>query len=317
MPGLHPTAMTLPNDIASKLASAKAGATVVLPPGRHVIDRPLVLTRSIRIRGAVDGSTVLDGEGKSELFTLLGSGNSYAFETLTLQAGSGRQGGAISAPNRNAVEFEGCRFADNVSEIGGGAAVLWHARGLFRRCVFERNKSLCGGALAVGKDCDLMLDRCVFVENEADAGGAIFIDDTAALEIRSCTFVRNVATRGECGNALFVFGTSNEGPSAFIANTLFAEDGAISGDAGGGMVFLTHSVIPRDLFPRKGFKDVGKNTLGPVEMVDLGGGAWALAKTSPAAGTADPIRIEPGAVDICGSPLIKAGLASPGALASV
>jgi hypothetical protein len=52
-------------------------------------------------------------------------------------------------------------------------------------------------------------------------------------------------------------------------------------------------------------------------MVDLGGGAWALSKTSPAAGTGDPVRIEAGAVDICGSPLIKAGLASPGALASV
>ncbi len=309
--------MTTTTDIAGKLAAAKAGSTVVLPAGRHVIKKPLVLTRSVRVRGADDGSTVLDGEGASTLFMLLGNGNTFTFETLTLQAGAGRQGGAISAPNRNSVSFEGCRFADNKSEVGGGAAVLYHARGVFRRCVFERNGSMCGGALGVGKDCDLTLDRCVFVGNTAEAGGAIFIDDTAALEIRSCTFVRNVATRPECGNALYVFGTSDVGPSAFIANALFAEDSAISGDAGGGMVFLTHSVVPRDLFPRKGFKDVGKNTPGPVEMVDLGGGAWALSKTSPAAGTADPGRIEPGAVDICGSPLIKAGLASPGALASV
>jgi Right handed beta helix region len=314
MPGTSPTEME-PLDLDARFATAREGSTLVLPPGRHVIESPIVLTKSLNVRGASDGSTVLDGGRTSTLFQLLGNGNTFSFQTLTFQSGYGRQGGAFSAPNRNAISFEGCRFADNVTEVGGGAAVLYHARGYFRRCIFERNVSLCGGALGVGKDCDLLLDRCVFVENRAEAGGAIFVDDSAALEIKSCTFVRNVATRSECGNAIFVFGTATDGPSSFIANTIFAEEGDLSGDAGGGMVFVTHSVVPVDLFPRKGFKDVGRNVVGPVELVDLGAGAWALDPASPAVGGGDVTRIEAGAVDICGASLIQGTSASPGALA--
>lgn len=308
-------------DIVARFAAAKEGSTLVLPPGRHVIDEPIVLTRSLHVRGAPDGTTVLDGGAKSTIFQLLGNQNTFSFETLTFQSGYGRQGGAISAPNRNAIAFEGCRFADNGAEVGGGAAILYHARGSFRRCIFERNTSMCGGSLGVGKDCDILLDRCLFVDNRAEAGGGIFVDDSAALEIKSCTFVRNVATRAECGNAMFVFGTAMEGPSSFIANCIFTEEGALSGDAGGGMVFVTHSVVPADLFPRKGFKDVGRNVVGPVDLVDLGAGAWALDAASPVAGAGDAARIEAGAVDVCGSPLIQehgqGQRASPGALAPV
>ncbi len=313
MPGLQSTMTS--TDLVAKIASAKEGATVVLPPGRHDVFSPIVLTKSVRVRGADDGSTVLDGGNEGAIFMLLGNRNRYGFETLTFQSAGGRQGGAIVAPNRNEVEFEGCRFADNHTTVGGGAGVLYHARGVFRRCVFERNVSMCGGALGIGKDCDLALDRCVFIDNRADAGGALFVDDTAALEIKSCTFVRNVAIQEACGAALYVFGTAQEGPSAFIANTIFTEEGALSGDTGGGMVFVTHSVVPKDAFPRKGFKDVGGNHAGAVELVDLGGGAFALSRSSPAAGIADLKRLDPRAIDIRGEPLIQGSRASPGALA--
>jgi hypothetical protein len=303
------------NEIAAKIAAAKEGAMVVLPPGRHTIFSAIPLTKSIRLRGADDGSTILDGGGEGAIFLLLGNRNRYGFETLTFQSGGGRQGGAIVAPNRNEVLFEGCRFADNRTAASGGAGIFYHAKGAFRRCVFERNISMCGGALGVGKDSDLTLDRCVFIDNQGEAGGAIFLDDTGALEIKSCTFVRNVATQKECGAAMYVFGTATEGPSSFIANCIFTEEGALSGDTGGGMVFLTHSVIPADLFPRTGFKDVGKNFAGPVELLDLGGGAWTLPHSSAAAGLADVARIDPEAVDIRGERLIQGSRASPGALA--
>ncbi len=313
-----PTAQSNPmssNEIAARLAAAKDGATVVLPPGRHAIFSPLLLTKSVRIRGAEDGSTILDGGREGAIFMLLGNQNRFEFETLTLQSAGGRQGGAIVSPNRNEVEFEGCRFADNQTTVGGGAGVLYHTRGVFRRCVFERNASMCGGALGVGSGCDLTLDRCVFVDNRADAGGAIFLDDTAALEIKSCTFVRNVANQAACGAAIYVFGTAVEGPSAFLANCIFTEPGALSGDTGGGVVFVTHCVVPSETFPQKGFKDIGGNHVGAVDLVDLGGGAWALSAASPAVGGGDPGRLDPRAIDIRGEPLIQGSRASPGALA--
>jgi hypothetical protein len=302
------------SDIATLFASATKGAKIQLPPGRHVVKEPIVLTQSITVSGAPDGSTVLDGGGQDTILMLLGNEHTYAFATLTFQSGAG----AIAAPNRNRIAFEGCRFADNASEAAGAAGVLHHAQGYFRRCIFERNTSLCGGALAVGTGCDLMLDCCLFVSNEAEAGGAVFLDDTGAIEIRSCTFVKNRATRAECGNALFLFGTSTEGPSTFIANSIFAGDGAISGDPGDdGTLFLTHSVIPGDVFPRKGYRDLGTNTVGGIELVELeqGLGLVALAPGSRAFGTADVKRIAPSAVDILGRPLVRDGRASPGALA--
>jgi hypothetical protein len=316
MPGAEPMTVT---NLASKFAAAKEGSTLVLPPGRISVRAPLILEKSVRVRGAPDGTTVLEGGNASGIFLLLGNGHKYTFETLTFQSAAGRLGGAITAPNRNTVSFEGCRFADNRTEIGGAAGVFHHARGFFRRCVFERNTSMCGGALGVGKDCDLTIDRCVFVDNKAEAGGAIFLDDSAALEIRNSTFLRNVASRAECGHAMYAFGNPQDGPSSFIANSIFAEEDGLSSDPGPGMVFLTHSVVPPGVFKRKGFKDVGSNMAGPVELVDLGGGAWALTPTSAHVGIADVNRIEPGAVDMRGARLIQAGpqgsRASPGALA--
>jgi hypothetical protein len=129
--------------------------------------------------------------------------------------------------------------------------------------------------------------------------------------------VKNRATRADCGGSLFLFGTKAEGPSTFIANSIFAGEGAISGDPGDqGTLFLTHSVIPADVFPRKGFKDVGGNVIGGADLVDLepGLGLYALAPGTRGVGAADVTRVAPGAVDLLGVPLVKGSRASPGAL---
>jgi hypothetical protein len=316
MTALYPTDMAMTN-LAAMFAAAEEGSTLVLPPGRHVLRAPLVLTKSLRVCGARDGTTVLDAQGVCQIFMILGNRKSYAFETLTFQGGAGRLGGAIAAPNRNAIAFEGCRFVANGSELGGGAALLHHANGYFRRCIFEQNDSTCGGALAVGSGCDMTVDRCIFVENEAEAGGAVFLDDDGALEIRSSTFVKNRARRADTGSGLYVFGSRDDGPSSFVANTIFSEEDALGSDPdGGGVVFVTHSVVPAGALAVRGVRDVGGNVVGPVELVDLGGGAWGLAPGSAAVGTADVKRIEPHAVDIAGIPLVSAARANPGALAS-
>jgi hypothetical protein len=115
-----------------------------------------------------------------------------------------------------------------------------------------------------------------------------------------------------------LFGTKADGPSAFVSNSIFAGEGAISGDPGDrGSIFLTHSVIPPDTFPRKNFKDVGGNVADRAPtLVDLEPGLslYALDATSRAVGIADVTRIPPGALDILGVPLVHGGRASPGAL---
>ena len=310
---------TMTTNVVRMLESAQEGATVVLPPGHHVIREPIVLTKSLVVRGAPDGTTVIDGNGVCGVFMLLGNRKRFVFETLTIQGGAGRMGGAILAPNRNEIAFEGCRFANNDTETGGGAAMLHHARGYFRRCIFEHNESTYGGALGVGTQCDVTLDRCVFAFNRGEAGGAIFLDDDGALEIRNCTFVGNVAKNDEMGMAMYVFGNRNDGPSSFIANTIFAEEKALSSDpSGAGTVFLTHTIVPAGVFGHKGFTNVGGNVTGPVDLVDLGGGAWAIAASSEVAFMGDVQRIDRGAVDLTGMPLVQTyaggSRASPGAV---
>lgn len=201
----HPMA---PVDTA-KLFAANA-STVVLPPGRHELARPIRLQRSMTVRGAADGTTVLDGKGLTALFALDGTNLTVVFDSLTLFSGGGGDGGAIVAQGPNTLQFEHCRFLQNYSETAGGAALFSGAKGIFRDCAFERNTSVCGGALGLGAGSSVLLEECTFLENTAGAGGAIFVDDKAVLEVFDCSFVRNVAGYRDGGDAIYLYGRVRE-----------------------------------------------------------------------------------------------------------
>jgi len=215
--------------------------------------------------------------------------------------------------------IEDCRFKGNVAREDGGAIFLRAAQeSRIVRYVFEGNRARrAGGALDVGIGADVTVDRCVFHGNEASVGGGVYLNGTGALELRNCTFVDNRASVSPGGAALFVTGAASSGPSAYVANSVFAGPDAIAGDPAMRFdVFVAHCIVPPELFAQRGFKSVKPNTLGAPQLVELAPGAWGLAPGSPGTSTADTSRIEPDASDLLGRPLVRAGVADPGAFAT-
>lgn len=227
-------------------------------------------------------------------------------------------GGAISSDAATRLFVDQCRFAGNRALEDGGAVFLRAAVDTqIVRCTFEGNAARRGGGgVEVGYGADLLVDRCIFHANEAKVGGAVFLNGTGALELRNCTFLDNRAGVDPGGGALFVQGAASSGPSVYVANSVFAGRDLIAGDPATKFdVYFAHSIVPPDLFAQRGFKSVKPNTLGVPELVPIAPGAWGLAPGSRGAGTADTARIEPGATDLLGTPLVRDGVADPGAFA--
>jgi hypothetical protein len=301
--------------LRTAIASSRADARIELGAGRFVLPSPIALERGITLVGKW-GLTILDGQAQHGLLLLGGKGQTYRFENITLEKGASEWGGAVQSPNANEIVFDGCRFAENQSTKNGAAAYLEQTKGSFSRCVFAHNKAGGGGALALGRKCDVTIDRCVFTRNEADVGGALFLSDSAALVGKSITVVENKATRPKGGHALFVLGTTGYGPTAHFSNCIFADEGAFGADpTKKAKVYFTSSILPWSVLGQASFEQVGENTVGTPALIGVGPDLFALSPGARGAGTADATRIERGAVDLLGRPLVREGHADPGAIA--
>jgi hypothetical protein len=309
-----------PHDVAqlvSRLSGLPAGARVRLGPGRFLLPEPIVLTNGIELVGE-PGKTILDGQEMHTILAIDGEQQLFTLRGLTFANGVGTWGGAISSGAPNRLFLDQCRFTKNRASEDGGAVFLRAATGTrIVRCTFEMNAARrAGGALDVGHRADVLVDRCVFRANEAQVGGGVCLSGTGALELRNCTFLENRAIVEPGGGSFFVTGAASSGPSAYVSNTIFAGRDAIASDPSTQYkVFFTHSIVPPDLFQQRGFQDLHTNTLGTPDLVQLGEGAWGLAPGSNGARTADTGRIEEGATDLLGRPLVRDGVADPGALA--
>lgn len=298
------------------LASLPPGARVRLGAGRFVLAEPIVMANGIELTGE-PGKTILDGQQAHGIIVVNG-GDSYDVRGITFEHGVANWGGAISCGVRAKLTFDQCRFVDNRGSEDGGAVFLRSAvQTKIVRCTFESNAARRGGgALDVGNGADVLVDRCVFSGNEAKVGGAVFLSGTGALELRNCTLLNNRVEVAPGGAGLFVRGNRSDGPSAYVANCVFAGPDVIAGEPTTKYtVYFTHSIVPAGLFGQQGFQDAGANTSGAPELVQVAPGLWGLAPGSKGTRTAKTERIDAEATDMLGQSLVRDGIADPGALA--
>jgi predicted outer membrane repeat protein len=305
-------------ELVRALTRLPDGSRVRLGPGRFAIDQPLVVSSGVELVGE-PGQTVVVGNGEHMLALISEGGVTVAIRGITFENGSGTWGGAISAGVSVKLLVDQCRFTNNRAAEDGGAVFVRSAKDTrIVRCTFERNVARRGGgALDIGAGADVLVDRCVFHGNEAAVGGGVFLNGTGALELRNCTFVGNRATIHPGGAGLFVRGAASAGPSAYVSNCVFAGPDVIAADPAMKFhVYVAHCIVPAELFEQRGFTSVKPNTLGAPELVEIAPGAWGLAPGSKGVRTADAGRIEAGATDLLGKPLVRDGVADPGAFAA-
>ena len=239
-------------DIGTALAQASEGDTVLVAPGRWLLDRPLDFGgRAIELRsvaGAEETSLELVGPGRDTRSIVVfrdGETRSTSIEGFTLRGGRGtivdelRAGGAIvclgSSPSLVANVF-----VDNQAEDGlGGAVFLRDSGALLLDNRFESNRAgIAGGAVCATGSSHVLIEGNTLSENRAAEGGALAI-------IEGCQILGNDlhANRAFRGGAIVVRASAT-GRSAIRSNVLRGNTAVR-----GGAVYLdgtTHTRLDRN-----------------------------------------------------------------------
>jgi hypothetical protein len=215
--------ITVPTDFATVQAAIDS-----VPAGTHRVIRLLPGTYSqafslngkdVVIRGAADGTTILDGTGLTASIATLKGGEpaSAGLENLVFRNGTVgsliydgalfKVGGAVYGRDSSAF-IRNCRFEGNRSDYGGGAYLLY---------------------------CNMLVEDCVFTANTGVAqGGGLMVFGTTGF-VRGCTFTGNqcgIAGIGG-GSAFKAAGTLNTGETVVFdgctvtGNTAGVEGGAV------------------------------------------------------------------------------------------
>ncbi|MEM7234874.1 MAG: right-handed parallel beta-helix repeat-containing protein [Planctomycetota bacterium] len=198
---------------------ARAGSTV------HVTDCEFVGNRSIRGGAIGSRSAILTIENSK--FTRNGVMSGVETQIRSYQGGAlyfwasgnnndpvkitncefdsnfaNNEGGAIytdttGVPFENLALIDGCRFADNLSNDGGGVFVEYGASAVkFQNSTFENNRALRnGGAVNVLYDTETLYENCAFQGNTASEGGAVRVQQGDA-EFSRVTMAANAAGAG-------------------------------------------------------------------------------------------------------------------------
>ena len=208
--------ITVPTHFATVQAAIDSVAT-----GAHRVIRVLPGTynqsfslnsKDVVIRGAADGTTILDGTGlPSSIATFAGGEPATAgLENLVFRNGTVgsliykgalfKVGGAVYGTNSSAF-IRNCRFENNRSDYGG-AVYLIYSSFLAEGCVFSGNTGVSqgGGMMVFGstgavRNCTFTANRCgvagVGGGSAFKAAEALFTGETVLLD--GCTITGNIA----------------------------------------------------------------------------------------------------------------------------
>jgi hypothetical protein len=168
--------------------------------------------KDVVIRGAADGTTILDGTGLPASIATFSGGEpaTAGLENLVFRNGTAgsliykgalfKVGGAVYGTNSSAF-IRNCRFENNRSDYGG-AVYLIYSSFLAEGCVFSGNTGVSqgGGMMVFGstgavRNCTFTANRCgvagVGGGSAFKAAEALFTGETVLLD--GCTITGNIA----------------------------------------------------------------------------------------------------------------------------
>jgi hypothetical protein len=190
---------------------ASARRTVQVAPGTY--NQSFSLNgKDVVIRGAADGTTILDGTGLPASIATFSGGEpaTAGLENLVFRNGTAgsliykgalfKVGGAVYGTNSSAF-IRNCRFENNRSDYGG-AVYLIYSSFLAEGCVFSGNTGVSqgGGMMVFGstgavRNCTFTANRCgvagVGGGSAFKAAEALFTGETVLLD--GCTITGNIA----------------------------------------------------------------------------------------------------------------------------
>jgi CSLREA domain-containing protein len=142
----------------------------------------------------------------------------------SLFSGNGAQGGGAIG-SEGTVTVARSTFSGNISDAGGGIALVGDASALFvTDSTFSDNSARDGGGIATSTPATIQ--RSTFVGNEAESGAGIVVVPGGEVTVSNSTFAGNTASEGDGG------GIDNRGTLTLKSSTLV---GNSASTAGGGI----------------------------------------------------------------------------------
>ena len=181
--------------------------------------------KSLALKGAGQGLTIIDGGGTVGCLTLSNVPASASITGLTFRNGSAENGGGISNDNSN-PSISNCTFAESAASIFGGGMYNFSSNPSVTNCTFTGNSATYYGGDLFNESSAPTFANCTFSGGSANLGGGI-ANFRSNATFRNCTISGNYAVA--IGGGMANFFSSN----AIITNCAFS--GNKSDSAGGGM----------------------------------------------------------------------------------
>ncbi|MGD9611797.1 MAG: choice-of-anchor Q domain-containing protein [Kiritimatiellia bacterium] len=216
--------------LTNAFAQTQSGQRVILMPGVYFGEgnRAVNFNGKDIIVSGVPGhrnETVIDCEGIARAFQA-DSGETVAFQYLTICNGSNEWGGAIVVDG-NSLTLRSCNFVSNSAIFGGAISCL--APLDIEDCVFDGNSATNQGG-AVYSEADLSCADSRITGNTSKAEGGAIYSSAGEAFITSCEFDGNQAAT--TGGAIYCVNDLLLANCLFNANTSTGSAGAVYMESG-------------------------------------------------------------------------------------
>ncbi|MBI3186048.1 MAG: hypothetical protein HYZ28_28255 [Myxococcales bacterium] len=302
-------------DLQETIDRAGEGATVEVPPG--TTEASLVIDKSITLRGAGPGKSVIDGKKRGSCVLVGGAKAKVRLCGLSLVNGGSDVGGCIAFRLGELLELEDCLLeGGSALAYGGGGALLAGKKARLCRVRVTRCRGQQGGGILVDEECEAELWACALFANAASWGAGLRVKEAARVRLLHCTLAEDAGSKKGPGGEIAVDGTMTRTPELEVVNCILVPKGdapaITSAGKFSGKVALRHSLLPKSA--EGAFSGEGV-LFGTPWFLPVGKHRCALSAESAGAGKADPAATPPGLLDLMGRPLAAKGHADMGAYA--
>ncbi len=246
-------------------ADSLANNSIILSPGVYSVSTngeqfPLYWSDNVRLKGSLEGESILDGENQTEILKIFHASN-VLIEDLNIINGAGEHSGGGIGIIKSTVEIDNITISScNDIYVGYGGGIDCDESNLkIVNSTFQQNDSNYGGGLICRENSIFDIRNSEFIDNSADRGGGIAIWESNGT-IFNCQFTSNDSYNN--GGGIEVKNSDVNIKNCIIRNNVVTCNFPAYDNNGGGINCIDESVL------------IACNVLIENNYADFGGGIY-------------------------------------------
>ena len=264
--------------IKNGVETVNSNGNVYIANGEYtgVNNTGLTISKNITITGQSENKTIINGEGKSQIFHVYPDDVNVTIQNLRFINGYSAAGGAIA--NDANCTIKGCTFTGNTATNYGGAIANFELNCIVENCTFISNNASSnkfGGGAICNVAGTMSINGCSFINNTAYYEGGAILNGVDCI----ANFNRFYGNTAKIGTAVGNYGKmnaennwwgSNEDPQT-ILNLIMINSGSLSADH---WVILSIYTNPKTI-------NNGKTSTILADLNHINGGGQLIAGQIP------------------------------------